>query len=65
MHSLKRFAFYNFLRELILEMIMTGLRTGFNNTVLTIAQTLGSFIPQSFHALLQIALLSAKLNDKH
>lgn len=45
MHSLRRFAFYYFLRELILKMIMTGLGIEFNNALLTISQTLGLFIP--------------------
>lgn len=31
--------FYNFLRDLIHKMIMSGLRIGFNNTLLTSAQS--------------------------
>lgn len=40
MHSLRSLAFYYFLRELILKMVMTGLRVQFNNALLTISQTL-------------------------
>lgn len=66
MHTLRRFAFYYFLRELILKMIMTGLRIEFNNALLTISQTLGVFFyPLEFFLFMLFKNKSPKSNDKH